>query len=384
MNNAAHIVEQLKDLLRHDRDLYSRLQQHLQHCAKENPDSTTNPVHSLDDLYSYMQRFLISMPWGWSDKVEMPSYSVSQESKKENITTAGLFRRIDQATGYFYYLFGNLQYEPPIADWLHHYNVLWGEFLSSTDSWNNEYLEMIKSDPLFELNTDKYESPDHWHCWNDFFSRKLRKPERVKQLGKLKKTKSLETISSPAEGCFFGWTKISEDSTLPCNEPVKTTDIFDIKTLLGNSPYRNSFADGQFGHIVLDIYNYHRFHSPVNGKIVDIQDIDGQLSAGGRIIWDALQHRYRYSQLDNIGYQMIEKRMVIIIAVESQKQKEECQKWEVESGTSTTLIALIPIGVAQVGSIRLNEDISIGEEIRQHQELGYFLCGGSDVIILTN
>ena len=376
MSSTVNIVEQLKDLLDSNKSLCRRLQQRLQHCAQDNPDPLTNPVHSLDDLYCRLERFLTSMPWGeFESKVE------SRKSKEQ-----GLFRRIDQATGYIYYLFGDLQYEPAIADWIKQYNALWGEFLNSSESWNNDYYEMLKSDPLFELDTDKYEPPANWHSWNDFFSRSLENLDYLESLENLERLENLEhlpPLAAPAEGRFFGWTKISEDSTLPCTEPIKTATVFDIKALLGNSSYRNSFADGRFGHITLDIYNYHRFHSPCEGTIVDIQEIDGQLSAGGKIIWDKAEHRYRYEQADNIGYQMIEKRVVIVIESGTQASTPA-----IEQGTRNKekgrLIAIIPVGVAQVGSIKLNEDIIIGAEVRKHQELGCFLCGGSDIIILTN
>ena len=215
----------------------------------------------------------------------------------------------------------------------------------------------MKSDPLFELDTDKYESPANWHCWNDFFSRRLSKEGFFALISR---NEDSDRVAFVADGVEYAWLPI-RNNTLD----VKTATIENLTDLLGESPYKKQFENGRFMHIALDMFNYHRFHSPCSGTVVDIREIDGVLSDGGRIIWDAAEHRYRYEQQDNIGYQMAEKRAVIVIEAKN-------------------LIAIIPVGVAQVGSIRLNEDIKTGVTVKQGQELGCFLCGGSDIVIMEN
>ena len=357
------IIEQLKNLFSRHENLRQTMLAQLATNAADNPDLQTNPVRSLDDLYLWFNRMLTSMPW----------MGLEQGAKSKE---QGLFRRIDQSIGYAYYLFGDLQYEPQIAEWIKQYNARWGEFLDSSESWNNEYFEMLKQDPLFELDGDKYESPDNWHCWNDFFARRL----GVSAGAYAARVPSETDLPFVAEGKSFPWLPI-QDNTLA----IKTARIDDITDLLGDSPYKREFENGRFTHITLDIFNYHRFHSPVDGRIVDIQEIDGQLSAGGRIIWDGSERRYRYEQADNIGFQMIEKRVVIVIeaplppkggAADENSRKDDNEQ------INKTLIAVIPVGVAQVGSIRLNDDIKIGAQIKQGQEMGCFRFGGSDVVIM--
>ena len=344
------VTYRLKSLLENDSYLRSMMLYSLDCATLHNPDLTTNPVRLLDDLYRFLDIFLNSMPWQ------------AVERFTGNKQTGSLFHRIDQSTGYFYYLFGELQYQPQIADWIKQYNTLWGEFLDSNESWNNEYYELLKQDPLFELDGNKYESPDKWHSWNDFFSRRLG-------------TQS-PSPAFIAEGKSFPWLPI-QDNTLA----IKTAKIDNITELLGNSPYKRAFENGSFMHITLDIFNYHRFHSPVSGRIVDIQDIDGVLSDGGKIIWDKAEHRYRYEQADNIGFQMIEKRIAIVI------EPADAMQWHLPFSTPALqrigLLAIIPIGVAQVGSIRLNDCIRTGAKIDKGQEIGYFLCGGSDVVVMS-
>ena len=349
------VVDRLRHILANDTNLSEKVVRTINKAAADNSDLQTNPVRSLDDLYIWLARFLTVMPW---EGLTFGAKNKEQRTKTAALKEQGLFRRIDQSIGYQYYIFGDLQYEPQIAEWLHKYNAAWAEHLNSSESWNNEYYELLKSDPLFELDSDKYESPDHWHTWNDFFSRRLNSSSQAPWV---------------AEGTRHGWLPIDAYSRLQVPEAIKTTDIFDIKALLGNSRYNDKFANGSFTHITLDMYNYHHFHSPVDGRVLDIQEIDGLLTSGGEIIWDAEQNRYRYRYDDNLGYQMIEKRVVIVM---EQRAKTAALK---EQGQ---LVAIVPIGVAQVGSVCIEKDIQIDAEVHRGQDLGHFLCGGSDVIVM--
>ncbi|MHA2278195.1 MAG: phosphatidylserine decarboxylase, partial [Candidatus Kariarchaeaceae archaeon] len=46
------------------------------------------------------------------------------------------------------------------------------------------------------------------------------------------------------------------------------------------------------------------------------------------------------------------------------------------------LVALLPIGMATVGSVNFEENIKAGAKIKKGDMLGYFLFGGSDFIML--
>ena len=143
-----------------NKELRALLEQSLRQAAIENPHLETNPVRTIEEWCAYVERFAHLMPWQAMDIGEDASF----------------FRRIDQNIGYFYFLLGDLQYEPRIAQWLKNFNIAWGEWLSSPESWNEDYYQLALSDPLFELASNRYESPSNWHSWNDFFARKLRSP----------------------------------------------------------------------------------------------------------------------------------------------------------------------------------------------------------------
>lgn len=322
-------------------DLRAVLEQRLQQAAIENPHVETNPVRTVEQWCAYVERFAHLMPWQAMDIGEDSSF----------------FRRIDQNIGYFYFLLGDLQYEPRLAQWLKDYNTAWGEWLSSPESWNEDYYQLALSDPRFELHTDRYESPDNWHSWNDFFARKLNKP------------------------IIFQREDFSQHSTLnsqpfqsPCDgevafAPVKTASIANWLDLLGDSPYRDVFAGGETTHIILDMFDYHRFHMPCDGTVLECKVIQGIHAGGGEIIWDEEQGRYRYEQCGVTDFQMLETRGVLILDT-----------------TCFGKIAIVPVGVQQVSSVQwtfINHKFEIlNHRLTQGTELGMFLFGGSDVVLL--
>ena len=344
MTNLQCQISNVKLLLDSDPELQHLLEQSLSQAAVANPHRETNPVRTVDEWCAYVERFAHRMPWQTMDIGEDASF----------------FRRIDQNIGYFYflidqplealkdkgYIYPSLQYEPRIAQWLKAYNIVWGEWLSSSESWNKEYYQLALSDPLFELSTNRYESPDNWHSWNDFFARKLRKPYTIHH--------TPYTFISPCDGEI-------------AFSPVKTATIANWLDLLGDSPYREAFAGGETTHIVLDVFDYHRFHMPCDGTVLECKTIQGIHAGGGVIIWDEEQGRYRYEQCGVTDFQMLETRGVLIIDTPAYGK-----------------IAIVPVGVQQVSSVQWTIPYTVHPTpytIHQGDELGSFLFGGSDIVL---
>lgn len=347
---------QLKNLLDNDKELKCLVEKSLQKASENNPDKNTNPVRTLDELYTFLDSFISSMPW---------------ESLKSN-SYDSLFRQIDQSTGYFLFLFDQpleelgksgyffncLQYHPKIAEWIRNYNSAWAEHLSAEESWCDEYLEMVSEDESFGLQNGWYESPENWHCWNDFFARKLHSPE-ARPIGKAE-------IISPADGIQQQWLNIDSNGNLviPSDLPLKSACIHSVVDLMGESKYKEAFNGGWFTHTMLDMQDYHRFHAPVDGILKEIRKVDGISGGGGIVIWNKGLGRYTYANLNELGFQMLETRGIAVIETEN-----------------IGLVGVIPVGMAQVCSINWN-DIKVGESIKKGDEMGYFLFGGSDVVLL--
>lgn len=78
--------------------------------------------------------------------------------------------------------------------------------------------------------------------------------------------------------------------------------------------------------------DYHRYHFPVSGRIVELRKIPAVNGAGGITVWHP--EKNRYVLIDAIpGWQMIETRDCVIIDTE-------------EYG----LVAVLPIGMSQICS----------------------------------
>ena len=348
MTNLQCQISNVKLLLDYNPELQHLLEQSLRQAAIANPHLETNPVRTMEQWCTYVERFAHQMPWQTMD--------IGGD--------ASFFRRIDQNIGYFYflidqplealedkgYIYPSLQYEPRFAQWLKEYNIAWGEWLSSSESWNEDYYQLALSDPLFELATDRYESPDNWHSWNDFFARKLRKPYTIHH--------TPYTFISPCDGV------IAEEGL------IKTATISNWLDLLGDSAYRECFVGGETTHIILDVFDYHRFHMPCDGTLLECKTIQGIHAGGGEIIWDEEQGRYRYEQCGVTDFQMLETRGVLVIDTPAFGK-----------------IAIVPVGVQQVSSVQWTFNHSpytlhlTPYTLHQGAELGKFLFGGSDVVL---
>ena len=347
MTNHQSQITNIQWLFNSDQELQQLMQQSLHQAAIANPHRETNPVRTIDDWCLYVERFAHSMPWQAMDIGEDASF----------------FRRIDQNIGYFYYLldqplealkdrgywYPSLQYEPRIAQWLVEYNKAWGEWLSGEESWNDTYYNLARTDSRFELDTDRYESPSNWHSWNDFFARKLNHQLQITN----------HQFISPCDGVM-------------ASAPVKTASIANWLDLLGDSPYREVFADGETTHIVLDVFDYHRFHAPCDGTVLECKIIPGIHGGGGVIIWDEAQGRYRYDQCGATDFQMLETRGVLIL-----------------DSPDFGKVALVAVGVQQISSVVWTDNFKsqisnfkLPITIHQGDELGRFQFGGSDIILL--
>jgi len=80
--------------------------------------------------------------------------------------------------------------------------------------------------------------------------------------------------------------------------------------------------------------------------------------------WDNRIGRY-ILDCENPGWETVETRSRLILETE-------------EFG----LVALMPIGMSQICSVNFSEGLAPGVRVRKGQELGYFLFGGSDFVIL--
>lgn len=343
--------------LNDDPELMRLMEKSIAKARVINPDHNTNPIQSVDELYTFLDWAVTCMPWNVLSDASYPT----------------LYSHIDQSVDYFWfivdqpleelenkgYYYPSLQYHEPIATWCREYSQEWGKFLSTKESWKDSYYQRIKQDPSMNMQYGWYADHNVWNSFNDWFARHLVDPS-VRPIAD-------SQVVAPADSTPQGIWQIDETGNLVQKEGVaiKSANFTSIPQLLGpGSAYGDAFKGGTLTHTFLDVNDYHRYHFPVSGKIVELRKIPGTNAAGGVTEWDPKLSRYRL--IDDIpGWQMIETRDCVVIDTD-------------EYG----LVAVLPIGMSQICSCNWEENLAVGDVVKKGDPMGYFLFGGSDIVMV--
>ena len=347
----------LQAYLEADPALMALMEKSIEKAHEINPDPDTNPVDSVESFYEFLDLATIALPW-----------NVIVEEKHPT-----LYDHIDQSVDYIWFLidqpldelkdcgyyYPTLQYHEPIATWCREYSDDWGAFLSTEDSWNDEIYRRIKDDPSMNMQYGWYADTNVWHTFNEWFSRHLIDPS-VRPIAD-------SDVVAPADSTPQGVWDIDDTGNLVQNEGVtiKSANFTSITQLIGpDSDYADAFAGGTLTHTFLDVNDYHRYHFPVSGTILEVRKIPAVNGAGGITEWDP--ENKRYVLCDSIpGWQMIETRDCVIIDTE-------------EYG----LVAVLPIGMSQICSCNWEDSVQVGAHVEKGDPMGYFLFGGSDIVMV--
>ena len=228
--------------------------------------------------------------------------------------------------------------------WLVDFADDWGAYLNTTES--AAHIDTFLDAPDFHID-DYYAGPSGWLTFNQFFARSVRPGKRP-----IDGLCDDSVIVSPADSKFVGHWPISDDSTIT----VKNI-THNVKKLLHDSPYADAFEGGTFMHAFLDVNDYHRYHVPVAGEVKDVRNIMGEVYLD--VYQDASGELHAR---DGTGYQFRQARGLIV------------------QDSPIGLVATLPIGMAQVSSVNLTPEV--GAPLSKGEEFGYFLFGGSDIIIM--
>lgn len=181
---------------------------------------------------------------------------------------------------------------------------------------------------------------DSYSNFNDFFFRKLKPSARPLVEGK-------GAVALPADARHLGIANLGEVEGL-----FAKGQFFDLKALLGNVSLADNYPRGTAVISRLCPVDYHRFHSPVTGRIVEQRLVNGPLYSVSPI---ALRK--------SMDYLWENKRVLTVIETED-----------------LGLVSFLAIGATCVGSIFMTA--KLGDTVGMGDELGYFAFGGSCVITL--
>jgi phosphatidylserine decarboxylase precursor len=267
----------------------------------------------------------------------------------EMVTLIPTDRNLNAFVLKFYYLIdlspgGFLQADASFQRWAGKFAADWGAFLDTTESATG--ITGFFSDPSYHIE-DYYVAPSGWLTFNQFFARQVRPGKRPIEGGS-----DDRVIVSPADSVFQGQWPITSGSKITAKG--LTWSVID---LLAGSPDQNKFRGGVFTHSFLNVNDYHWFHVPVGGVVKEVRKIPGKVSM------DVIkQPDGSLDIVDGTGYQFTQDRGLIIL------------------DTALGLIAILPIGMAQVSSVNLTA--GRGATLAKGEAFGFFAFGGSDIVML--
>lgn len=257
-----------------------------------------------------------------------------------------------------------LQDIPWFSDWLVDYADLWGSFLDTTESFNDAVLHsFIDDSPKYRVQDSMIDgrpnNPSGWLTFNQFFARELN-PGLRPIAAPMQNT----VPTAPADCTFKACYEIAADSTIPGITVKKTHRFASIPDLLQRSDYANAFAGGTLVHYFLGPYSYHRFHAPVAGVLRECYPVRGRVY---------LDVNLRVGQFDapdqsQGGYEFAQARGIVTIDTTGSPYGD------------IGVVAVIPVGMCQVSSVNMIG--TAGQPTLKGDEFGYFLFGGSDIIVL--
>lgn len=155
------------------------------------------------------------------------------------------------------------------------------------------------------------------------------------------------TMPAFCEARYFGYEEVNDDVSIPVKGKLLNSN-----DLLGNSKWSPTFADGPLLIARLCPVDYHRYHYPLDGQTLDSFQIEGQYHSVNPVALAAKPEIF-----------IVNERRASILETKNFGK-----------------LAYIEVGAAMVGKIVQSHDES--KPHKQGDEKGYFLFGGSTVILL--
>ena len=362
-------VPKLKKILDGNKNLKFLVEKSISKAKEINPDKATNPAQTLDEYYDFLESSLTKMPW-----------KILNEDFYHFHKNPDMAFRMDQCFLYPYWIldipleelknnnkfYNSVEYIDEISEWLRDYCNEWKEFLDSPKSWNEDILQIFKNEKSFQLEK-WYEDSSNWKSFNDFFSRKLKENSRP-----IDNIEDDSIIITPVDSLPQGIWDIDKNGKFQAEGIIddygvtlKSTTFMDIEQLLGEKckKYGKNFYGGKLTHSYLHYNDYHRYHFPISGTVLEAEIITPSPLVGGIVYWDTKKNSYVLKS-NSLSWQAFEARGVVILE------------------TLVGLVALLPIGMGQVSSVNFESNVKKGLKVRKGDPLGYFLFGGSDFVMI--
>lgn len=198
------------------------------------------------------------------------------------------------------------------------------------------------------LSQLKEPDPDKYATFNEFFAREIREDARP-----LDNPDDKRVTSSPADCRLMAYPTID----LATKYWIKGVG-FTLEKLLGSADLAQTFDQGSIVVARLAPQDYHRWHSPINGKVRSVNLIPGAYYT--------------------VNPQAINEEGVMDVFCENKRSVMLLDRAETGSP-----VAIVAVGAMLVGTMKyVNGVDQPGSEVRRGQCLGAFYYGGSTVIVV--
>ena len=362
------VITELRDHLSADETLYTRLEQSLQQAENVARGKINDALYealdwptSADAYCDYLEQFAQYVP---KQTPAAPWKSPSGDGYQE----------VHDRMTHFYWLIDQpldaadtvLQADAWFAEWLVRYTRAWGSFLDTPASLTDETLRSFREHaPKYQVGNSELPdgsslTPSGWQTFNQFFARALPAGARAPEA-----PHDNTVIAFPADAALGGTYAIAADGSFPAITVKHSHAYADVATLLGaDDQLAAAFHGGRFAHVHLKPYAYHRFHTPVAGKVVAVRHLEGRAYLKTGIKKGKLEG---FNDATN-GYEFHQQRGVLILDTAN------------DPAGDIGLVALVPVGMGHVSSVRVTA--AEGTRLAKGDEFGQFLYGGSDIALL--
>lgn len=313
----------------------------------------------IDDMFTNVQNLPDGSANFWKNKNINDLYKFLNEWFYElPTTTNGLDKIVEFSLLYYHNPYGLKFVQQELGlGWTIFFVEEHGKFMDSRKSIATISQWLADS----SLNNSDYQIPaGGFQSFNQFFARNLKPGMRP-----VTRPEDNSVLVSPVDG-VINW--INNDLKLDSTLPIKGSMFLSLNQLLGHSPFASKFIGGTAVSIILLPDNYHHYHSPVTGSLVESREDVGNELFGSQIldgigkgnigygadfsVYENFKHGYFIIKTENYGY-----------------------------------VAVVPVGLETIGSVvfedRVKNILPANEVlITKGEKLGHFAYGGSLVMLL--
>lgn len=222
-----------------------------------------------------------------------------------------------------------------------------------------------KAQYKFPLWKKDFPEPPYWSSWNSFFTRLYENPEESRPIDG---PDTNRVVVSASDSSLYRWDRLTSESDTYWfkDMPYSLTDILsspvpEQQAIIDDHDLVNMFKGGYIFQTYLNPYDFHRWWSPANGRIMF-----KPFTIPGAYFLKLVLPDYGGATTASLPYlAQVNARGLVVIETE-------------DFGN----VCCIPLGMSEVSTVAFDDGIDKHTEVKKGRELGAFNYGGSSFAML--